>query len=148
MYAAAHPSGDFVARRTMGRDQPEALEASLPVVLVVDDVVLVRTLIADSLRARGFDVVEAGSGEEAICILEAGLPVQAILTDVYMPAAEVDGLGLARWLRRHRPGVKLLLGSGMNLASEAVDKGLHDGPILLKPYDYDYLDKALRVAVP
>jgi CheY-like chemotaxis protein len=131
----------------MGRDQPKALEPSMPVVLVVDDVVLVRMLIAESLRARGFDVVEAGSGEEAIRVLDEGLPVQAILSDVYMPAAEVDGLGLARWLRRHRPGVKLLLGSGMNVAHEVADKELYDGPILLKPYDYDHLEKALRAAV-
>ena len=49
--------------------------ASLPVLLVVDDVVLVRLLIADSLRARGFQVIEAADG--------AGLAVHAVLTDIY-----------------------------------------------------------------
>jgi CheY-like chemotaxis protein len=130
-----------------GCEQVEEFDASKPVVLVVDDVLLVRMLIADSLRARGFEVIEAGSGEEAIRILEAEHPVGAILSDVYMPAAEVDGLGLARWLRRHRPGLKLLLGSGVNPSLDTAESGLVDGPILLKPYDYDKLETALRAAL-
>ena len=65
-----------------GCEQVEEFDASKPVVLVVDDVLLVRMLIADSLRARGFEVIEAGSGEEAIRILEAEHPVGAILSDV------------------------------------------------------------------
>jgi CheY-like chemotaxis protein len=130
-----------------GCGQQEEFDAGKHVVLVVDDVVLVRMLIADSLRDRGFEVIEAGSGEEAIRLLESEFQVSVILSDIYMPAAEVDGLGLARWLRRHRPGLKLLLGSGVNPGLEAADKDLSDGPILLKPYDYDKVEKALRASL-
>src|SRR5215475_2370985 len=111
-----------------GCEEQEEVDASKSVVLVVDDVVLVRMLIADSLRDRGFEVIEAGSGEEAIRIVESELPVSVVLSDIYMPAAEVDGLGLARWLRRHRPELKLLLGSGVNTQLEAPDEGLSDAP--------------------
>ena len=130
-----------------GCEQLEEVGGGKPVVLVVDDVVLVRMLIAESLRARGFEVVEASSGEEAIRFLEAEFAVNVILSDVYMPAAEVDGLGLARWLRRHRPDMKLLLGSGVNPSLEVADKPLSDGPLLLKPYNYDQLEKALRAVL-
>ena len=58
-----------------------------PVVLVVEDVVLVRMLIAERLRSRGLDVVEAGDGVEAVRVLEAGLPVHAVLSDIHMPGA-------------------------------------------------------------
>jgi CheY-like chemotaxis protein len=98
-------------------------------------VVLVRMLIAEALSERGFDVIEAGSGEEVIRILDSGLPVRVILSDIYMPAAAVDGLGLARWLRQHRPDVKLFLGSGMDHGRAAVETSLYEVPILLKPYD-------------
>ena len=52
------------------------------------------------------EAVEAGSGEEAIRLLTSGLAVQVVLTDMYMPAAELDGVGLARWIRDHRPEIK------------------------------------------
>jgi CheY-like chemotaxis protein len=45
-----------------------------PVVLVVEDVVLVRMLIAERLRSRGFDVVEAGDGAEAVRVLRTAFP--------------------------------------------------------------------------
>jgi CheY-like chemotaxis protein len=131
----------------LGCKQVQGLDTGKPTVLVVDDVMLVRILIADSLRARGFEVVEASSGEEAIRILEAEFSVDVVLSDVYMPGAEVDGLGLARWLRRHRPGVKLLLGSGVNPTLGSADEALSDGPLVLKPYDYEKLEKALRAAL-
>lgn len=127
-------------------EKVEEPRASGPIVLVVDDVVLVRMLIADSLRSRGFHVVEAGSGEEAVQLLDSGPRINVVLTDIYMPAAELDGFGLARWIRRRRPDVKVVIGSGVTSAIAAADADLFVGPILRKPYDFDEVEKRLRTA--
>ena len=126
-------------------EEPEATGG--PTVLVVDDVVLVRMLIADSLRSRGFHVVEAGSGEEAIELLDSEPRIAVVLTDVYMPAAELDGFALARWVRRRRPEIKVVIGSGMTSAVDPADADLFVGGVLSKPYDFDEVEKRLRTAV-
>jgi CheY-like chemotaxis protein len=79
-----------------------------PTVLVVEDVPVVRMLLAKLLRGAGFQVVEAANGEDAIRIVEAGRPIQLVLSDVHMPGARIDGLDLARWLHKHRPGLKVI----------------------------------------
>src|SRR5215510_4293659 len=118
-----------------------------PVVLVVEDVVLVRMLIAERLRSRGFDVVEAGDGAEAVRVLEAGLPVHAVLSDIHMPGARLDGIGLARWIRAHRPRLPVFLGSGIHASLSSADAALSSGPLLTKPYDFDVLEKRLRAVL-
>ncbi len=65
-------------------------------VLVVDDSRAQRTVVAVSLKRQGFDVVEAGSGEEALGILRA-TPVDLVLSDWMMPG--MDGLELCRQVR-------------------------------------------------
>jgi DNA-binding NtrC family response regulator len=49
-----------------------------PTVLVVEDVPVVRMLLAKLLRGAGFQVVEAANGEDAIRIVEAGRPIQLV----------------------------------------------------------------------
>jgi CheY-like chemotaxis protein len=119
-------------------------ESGGPTILVVDDVDLVRALIAESLRVRGFQTLEAGSGEEAIRLLTNGLAVQVVLTDMYMPAAELDGLGLARWIRDHRPDIKVVVGSGVSFSVDPADAHLFAGPVVAKPYDWNALEQRLR----
>jgi len=65
-------------------------------VLVVDDSRAQRRVVAVSLARQGFDVVEAGSGEEALEIMRAA-PVDLVLSDWMMPG--MDGLELCRQVR-------------------------------------------------
>jgi CheY-like chemotaxis protein len=126
-------------------DDPET--SGRPTVLVVDDVVLVRMLTADSLRMRGFRAVEAASGEEAIRLLDSQMQIAVVLTDIYMPSAEFDGFGLARWIGSHRPDVKVVAGSGVNSSVDPADAHLFVGPVLPKPYNFDEVEKRLRAAI-
>jgi CheY-like chemotaxis protein len=120
-------------------------EGHPPTVLVVDDVVLVRMLIAETLRHRGFRVLEAGSGEEAVRLLEASTPaVDAILTDIYMPGAAMDGLQLVKWVTINRPGLRVVLGSGVTADLELGEMTAAVGPIVPKPYDYNEIEFRLR----
>ncbi|HTR88124.1 MAG TPA: response regulator [Reyranella sp.] len=107
------------------------------VVLVVEDEILVRLTIAAYLRDCGYEVLEAGHAGEAIRVLEAGLLVDAVFSDVNMPGG-MDGFGLAAWISAHRPYVKIMLTSGhpRNLADE--------GPsVLAKPYRYEEVARRL-----
>jgi CheY-like chemotaxis protein len=122
-------------------DQP--VPALPPTVLVVEDEILVRVVIAAYLRDCGFDVVEAGDADEAVRILEASIRVDIVFSDVNMPG-RLDGFGLAQWVCRERPGLKIILTSGAApAAKEASDLCTH-GPILAKPYDPAKLASQLR----
>lgn len=79
-------------------------------VLLVEDEVLIRMDIADSLRGRGFDVVEVGTAVDALNVLRAGA-FDIVLTDVHMPGG-VTGIELARYIKHNLPGVVVIVMSG------------------------------------
>ena len=66
-----------------------------PVVLVVEDEVLVRMIVAEVLSEAGFTVLESASADAALTVLETRRDVQVLVTDVNMPGS-LDGLGLAQ----------------------------------------------------
>jgi CheY-like chemotaxis protein len=114
--------------------------APTPSILVVEDEVLVRSVVAIYLRDCGFQVVEAGNADEAIRVLESGLTVDIVFSDVNMPGS-MDGFGLARWLRCKRPGLHLILTSGLPQKTEELGK---HRPFLAKPYDHAELERQIR----
>lgn len=87
-------------------DQPSIVKR--PNVLVVDDEVLVRMVVADMLQQQGFTVVEAGSADEALKILEAREDISAIVSDIRMPG-QIDGMGLAAIVSTRWPKIATLL---------------------------------------
>ena len=105
------------ARSTMGEPVP----APPPTILVVEDDVLVRNIVAAYLRECGFDVIEASGADEAIRVLQADVRVDIVFSDVNMPGS-MDGFGLAQWVRRERPWLRVILTSGAaRTAKEAGD---------------------------
>jgi two-component system cell cycle sensor histidine kinase/response regulator CckA len=71
----------------------------------------VRAFAARALRLRGHVVLEAGTGEEALALLEdADLRVDVFVTDVVMPG--LDGPGWVRRALDRRPGVRTVFISG------------------------------------
>jgi DNA-binding NtrC family response regulator len=106
------------------------LEEDKAIVLVVEDEVLIRLMLADALRSEGINVIEASNGEEAMRVLQSALPVQLVLTDIRM-ASELDGLALAHAARAIRPGLKLIVASSQVSRDEVA--GLADA-FFSKPY--------------
>lgn len=106
------------------------IEQDQATVLVVEDEVLIRLMIADALRSEGLTVIEASSGDEALSVLQSALPIQLLLTDIRM-ATELDGLALARAARAARPGLKLVVASSQVSSNEVA--GLADA-FFRKPY--------------
>jgi two-component system, response regulator PdtaR len=99
-------------------------------ILVVEDEVLVRMMIADQLRNAGYKVFEAAGAEEALDLLAHTTAVKVIFSDLQMPGS-VDGVGLVRAVRSKYPGIRILLTSGQVSIVDGVD---HDG-FFPKPHD-------------
>jgi CheY-like chemotaxis protein len=88
-----------------------AQEDRQPMVLVVEDEVLIRGAIAEYLRISGCTVVEAANAAEAIAVLAAGVMIDVVFSDIHLPGT-MNGLSLARWVHRHHPGIAVVLTSG------------------------------------
>jgi CheY-like chemotaxis protein len=115
-----------------------------PVVLVVEDDLLIRMNAAEMIADGGFDVVEAASADEAIMILECRLDITLVFTDVQMPGS-MDGLKLAAAIRRRWPPIKIVATSGyVNVQQDDLPKG---GRFLQKPYSPDQIVRTLRELV-
>lgn len=80
-------------------------------ILVVEDEVEVRKLAASVLRAYGYELMEAGNGEEALSLLARHTgPLHLLISDVVMPG--MSGRDLAIRVRQARPDVAVLFTSG------------------------------------
>jgi two-component system, chemotaxis family, chemotaxis protein CheY len=86
-------------RRLAGMAGTEVLGGGCPRVLLVDDEDLVRMMIARQLRQRGFEVIEARDGVEALVRIRAAAP-DLVLTDLNMPRCDGEHLCMAL---RHEP---------------------------------------------
>ncbi|RYE33405.1 MAG: diguanylate cyclase [Hyphomicrobiales bacterium] len=75
-------------------------------ILVVDDTRTTRKVLARMLSIQQYAVVEAGSGQEALAMLERNPDIQLVVSDYYMP--DMDGFELARRIRRRHPAVRVL----------------------------------------
>jgi CheY-like chemotaxis protein len=108
-------------------------------ILIVEDEVLVRLVLAEYLRECGYRVYEAVDTDEAIAVLQSpDVSVDVVFSDVQMPGG-VDGFGLARWVRANKPGVQVVLTSGVERSSEIAATLCEAGPVLEKPYRPDDL---------
>ncbi|MBY0510630.1 MAG: response regulator [Rhodospirillaceae bacterium] len=108
-------------------------------ILVVDDSPTMRLIAGAMLRKLGFEVTEAGDGEQALraCMIE--MPA-GILLDWNMPV--MDGLSLLKALRRHEQGgrpkvIFCTTESHFSLISQAISHGADE--FIMKPYDIEIL---------
>ncbi|PWC73952.1 hybrid sensor histidine kinase/response regulator [Azospirillum sp. TSH64] len=105
--------------------------AALRILLVEDDA-LVRMANAAALDEAGLMVSEAAGGEEALALLEADEGIGVLVTDFAMPG--MTGADLTRLVRRHRPGLPVLIVTGYAEKAVLQDLGREPGiRILSKP---------------
>jgi len=116
---------------------------SRPVVLVVEDEVLVRMVIAEYLRDCDYMVIEAGSAVEAVALFKADVEVDVVFSDIQMPGT-MDGFALSKWVRQNRPGVKVILTSGAASAADKAADLCEDGPLLQKPYESEEVGRRIK----
>ena len=88
------------------------------IVLVLDDEPLQRMTLADMLYDAGFWTVEAADADQALHILESRDDIRIVFLDIVLPHG-IDGLALARLVRRRWPHIRIVLASGKMYAPEA-----------------------------
>jgi CheY-like chemotaxis protein len=128
-----------------GSQTPNGHPASPRSVLVVDDEPDMLVNVARILRRGRYECVTAGSGEEAIALLQRQRP-DLILTDLRMPG--MDGLALLRAVRRHFPPTPVVIFTAY--ASEATaQEALAAGAsaFLPKPFTGAQLLETVRTAL-
>ena len=116
-------------------------------ILLVEDEDPVRAVNARALTARGYTVLEAASGVEALEVIrERGAPVDLVVSDVVMP--EMDGPTLLRELRKLYPDLKVIFVSGY--AEDAFRKNLPEGEefnFLPKPFSLRQLVEIVKQVI-
>jgi two-component system, NtrC family, response regulator len=101
----------------------------MPIILLVDDELKLRQILAQQLGDAGFETIEAADGVEAWDILN-GVQVDLVVTDINMP--RVGGVRLASWIQAKWPEMPLILMSG-SLPAEA--------RAVLKPWNAHFIGK-------
>ncbi len=123
--------------------EPQAPRGSESVLLVEDDPG-VRAVLSRGLQRRGYRVIEAEDGAEALRLAEAGDPqFDILITDVVMPG--VSGPEVARRLTADRPDLPVLFISGYT-DNELGEQGLSNRPktFLQKPFTNSALTTRVR----
>ncbi|MGE9010340.1 cell cycle histidine kinase CckA [Leptospira interrogans] len=114
--------------------KPQADLTGQGTILLVEDEDGLRSLNARGLRSRGYSVIEAANGIEAMEALEEkNGAVDLVVSDVVMP--EMDGPTLLKEMRLRNPNLKIIFVSGY--AEEAFDKSLPENEqfaFLAKPF--------------
>ena len=87
------------------------------IVLIVDDEPLQRMAVADMLYDAGFWTVEAENADQALHMLESRDDIRIVFLDIVMRHG-IDGLALAKLIRRRWPHIHIILASGKMYAPE------------------------------
>jgi two-component system cell cycle sensor histidine kinase/response regulator CckA len=134
--AEAEPEQNVAAPALVPADEtlkPAADLTGRGTILLVEDEQGLRELNKRGLESRGFTVLTAANGVEAVALLEQrGGEVDLVVSDVVMP--EMDGPTLLKEVRKRNPELKMIFVSGY--AEDAFEKNLPEGgfKFLAKPF--------------
>jgi len=113
-------------------------------ILVVDDEADLIDLAREYLEEVGYSVHTAAKGPEALAILESGVPINLLFSDVVMPGG-MNGYELAEQACERNPNLKVVLTSGFTEKAAARNGQAHFAANMLsKPYSRDDLIKRIR----
>jgi CheY-like chemotaxis protein len=121
-----------------------APDSESKVVLVVDDEVFARLFAVQIFLDQGYTVLEAGSAEEGLDVLDRNDDVDVLFTDITMPGP-MDGLELVRHVQAEHPHIAFVVTSGHAIPS---DEFLPTGSAFLaKPYTAHALMTAIAETI-
>jgi nitrogen regulation protein NR(I) len=113
-------------------------------VLIVDDEVNIRRVLAAMLKREGYEVTTAGDGEQALGVLHK-TPVHVVVTDLVMP--KIGGMDLLRRVSADFPDVPVIVitaHGSVDSAVTALKAGAFD--YITKPFEQDELKKVIAKA--
>jgi two-component system, OmpR family, response regulator len=111
-------------------------------VLLVDDEEEYRSTLAERLRRRGIQIMEASDGEEAFRMIETFSP-NVVVLDVLMPGT--GGLQVLKKIKTEHPEIQVILLTGLGTTQEGREFGAFD--YLLKPIHIEKLIEKIGEAL-
>jgi CheY-like chemotaxis protein len=113
-------------------------------ILVAEDEEAVRTTVVDMLTDLGYRVLKAADAASALAVVESGVPIDVLFTDVVMPGT-LRSPELVRMARERLPNLAVLFTSGYTGNSIVHGGRLDPGVELLsKPYTRERLARRIR----
>src|SRR5213596_3703690 len=115
-------------------------------ILVVDDEESIREIVSSMLATAGYKCHQAGSGNEALALLESGEKFELMLSDLMM--ANLDGIGLLERTKERFPDMPVVMVTAVHdisVALAAIRNGAYD--YLLKPFEREQLLATARRAL-
>ena len=115
-------------------------------ILVVDDEEAIREIVCAILVAAGYTCKQAGSGIEALALLDSGDEFELMLSDLMM--ADLDGIGLLERTKEKFPDMPVVMVTAVHdisVALAAIRNGAYD--YLLKPFEREQLLNAVGRAL-
>jgi signal transduction histidine kinase len=141
------PQAEGAAAHPLAEPKVSEMPRGTETILVAEDESGVRELACQFLRVKGYTVLEARDGQEALEI--AGKypgVIHLLLSDMIMP--RMNGGELSRRLKRIRPEIRLAFVSGYSeYAAGDTGQGSLDGPVLQKPFSPVSLVEIVREAL-
>lgn len=107
-------------------------------ILVVDDEEAIREIVSSMLTSAGYTCKQAGSGMEALSVLNSGESFELMLSDLMM--ADLDGIGLLERTKEKYPDMPVVMVTAVHdisVALAAIRNGAYD--YLLKPFEREQL---------
>jgi len=122
------------------------MDAKSHTILVVDDEPEIRKLVTAMLTQRGYRVLTADTGENAIRVMSSHPEIDLLLTDVVSPG--MSGPMIADEIAAIKPGIRVLFMSGYDntqvVQRYVVEKGYS---LLPKPFTREELEQRVRDAL-
>ena len=141
--ASDRSEADAVVPDGGGAEAPALHDPSRPTVLVIDDVAATRAGLAELLRLRGYNAIEAADGAEGMDRLRSTPAVQVIILDLGMPG--FDG----GWFRDQQmkdpahAGVPVIVFTGSTVSPADIER-LQVTEVMTKPFSVDRLFERLE----
>jgi signal transduction histidine kinase/CheY-like chemotaxis protein len=141
------PQAVGTAANGESEEKPSTIPGGSETVLVVEDEAGVRELACQFLRVKGYNVLQAEGGLEALVVSRRHPgTIHLLLSDMVMP--KMSGEELATQLRAIRPEIRLAFMSGYSEFSRGdLGKGFPDAPVLQKPFSPASLVGIVREAL-
>jgi signal transduction histidine kinase/CheY-like chemotaxis protein len=126
--------------------EPKAAEKTLSenkIILLADDEIMLRDLLAELLESNGFNVIKVSSGLEVLTLLTEEIKVDLIIMDYNMP--EMNGLECIERVRGLNFNMPIILSTGSLYIDSKFDiQKIGINSILLKPYEFDTMFSTIQ----
>jgi signal transduction histidine kinase len=126
--------------------EPAVAEKLIPaekIILLIDDEVMLRDLLAEMLESNGYNVIKVGSGSEALRILTEEIKADLVIVDFNMP--DMNGLETVQKIRGLNFKMPIILSSGSTGLEDQLNlKEAGITATLTKPYEFDTMFSTIQ----